>query len=111
LGVGVVPDVSDNQYWPVAGHGSYRYKCRNRKDVAWLTLRPSMKFNWFMSPVSPGVIACSTPCVGALIRVTGAARCPPAAVLGLAGPDRPLAAETLRQLASSHGHISASLRS
>jgi hypothetical protein len=27
-----------------------------------------------------------------------------AAVLGLAGPDRPLAAETLRQLASTHGH-------
>jgi hypothetical protein len=29
-----------------------------------------------------------------------------AAVLGLIGPDRPLAAETLRQLASSHGHAS-----
>jgi hypothetical protein len=29
-----------------------------------------------------------------------------AAVLGLVGPDRPLAAETLRQLASSHGHAS-----
>jgi hypothetical protein len=28
------------------------------------------------------------------------------AVLGLGGPDRPLAAETMRQLASSYGHAS-----